>query len=405
LSTGDDAILGGLLDSNRIGISDFSFGGYTTLKALELDSRFRAGLAMAPGPLSATYFPGPLQLSRPLMFIQGELDNNSLFAQTSAYYSRILAEAPDRWFVAIHGAGHFPFMNECFMGVGGFPPCDAVPSQVKVATIVHRWATAFLMTYVALDDSYSQFLDPAREPVAEGYAVRTRSGTPPVPLPTVLPFVPRSQGRTMLVAPAAPRGSILLTDDLRGPDRGTLQSSNSESAEFAVRHTPDGYLISVDSLSERRSARDQSQVVLRGDYADSTVVVDVALVNPADDQFILIACRSQSQFAQYRLTVYPNRGQFGIAQWVNGASTALVPLQTSTAIQPGSETNRLAWTCRGTVLEATLNGRTVASVSTGVFSQGQTWFGIGQAVGLEGSTTPAGQAIEALFSDLTVIQE
>src|SRR5262249_16284146 len=45
----DDAVLTGLLDTGRVGITGWSLGGDSALRAIDQDHRFRAVLAMAPG--------------------------------------------------------------------------------------------------------------------------------------------------------------------------------------------------------------------------------------------------------------------------------------------------------------------------------------------------------------------
>jgi DNA-binding CsgD family transcriptional regulator/dienelactone hydrolase len=113
LSAGDDPRLRNLVDADRVGVGGFSHGGHTAILAMEADQRFQAGLFLAPsiwsvpGPL-----PDPAKVAKPTMFMQGEWDHNVTLATTWSLYESIPPQAPDRWFVDIHRAGHF-FTNQC----------------------------------------------------------------------------------------------------------------------------------------------------------------------------------------------------------------------------------------------------------------------------------------------------
>jgi len=73
LNDTDDADLGGLIDSDRVGVAGWSFGGYTALRAMELDDRFRAALVFAPEvrdfPDNLIQVPDPRQVRKPAMFM------------------------------------------------------------------------------------------------------------------------------------------------------------------------------------------------------------------------------------------------------------------------------------------------------------------------------------------------
>ena len=148
----------------------------------------------------------------------------------------------------------------------------------------------------------------------------------------------------------------------------------------------------------------QAQVLVPGRYADASISVDITLMNPADDQYANLGCRSQGEFSQYRFTIRPTTGQFTLVRWIEGSTAALIPLRSSPAIHRDAGTNRLELSCHGTVLEAFINGTLVASVSDGTFGDGQFWIGMGQVFGLSGSVTPAGSSIEARFTNLVVTQ-
>jgi hypothetical protein len=73
----------------------------------------------------------------------------------------------------------------------------------------------------------------------------------------------------------------------------------------------------------------------------------------------------------------------------------------SPSIHGGSETNHVELMCKGTTIEARINGVTVASVSDNTFQSGQFWIAVGESPG--GAHPDVGA--EARFSHLVPTQE
>src|SRR5207253_2088711 len=107
-----------------------------------------------------------------------------------------------------------------------------------------------------------------------------------------------------------------------------------------------GYVISeYPGAFDGPGVQSQAKVLVPGRYADASLAVDVALVDPADDQYVDLACRSQGEHSEYLLAVYPTRGQFRLTRWIEGAVTAILPVRDASLIQRGSTTNRLELRC------------------------------------------------------------
>jgi len=204
-----------------------------------------------------------------------------------------------------------------------------------------------------------------------------------------------------------PPGTVLLDDDLGASSRASLPTSGLASPETA-EYTEGAYVVRRASVENPQGGADQPEIIVPGFYVDASISVDVVMVNPSDDQYVNLGCRSQDEFSQYRFTVFPAGGEFAVVRWTGPTSGPfLIPLTPSAAIHRGNQTNHLELSCQGTLIEGTINGVPVASVVDNTFSSGQFWIGMGQAaatINPSGSTTSVGIIIEARYSNLVVTQ-
>jgi dienelactone hydrolase len=176
------------VDPRRIGLAGFSFGGYTVLKEIETDPRALAALLLAPATVLPVGSLDASKVARPLMFMQGEWDSNILIARTWTFFQSIPLAAPERWFIDVHSSGHFFATNFCLPGRGGVPSCESVLPQAQAATIIKRWATPFLLVYVAQDVRYLSLLAPSPEANPKATVIDSRNGSSPIHLPTAIPL-------------------------------------------------------------------------------------------------------------------------------------------------------------------------------------------------------------------------
>jgi len=276
-------------------------------------------------------------------------------------------------------------------------------SASSIDAIYLRWGAAFLMTYVALDLSYAPLLDPASNTDSEASVVETKPGMNTPSLPVVLPYT--ATGAAAAPTPTGKAGSIILADDLSSNGKHLLPATSSQPEKYSAGYTDSGYALSQTAVPAPVGGLDQPEVNVPGNYADVSISVDASLINPADDQYFNIACRSQDAGSQYRLSVRPTLHEFQLNRYTNGTAVGLIGTLTSSAIRDGSQTNRLELTCQGTAIEASINGVQLVSLSDPEYSAGGLWMGAGQVPPTgSGSATAIGSPIAVRFTNLVVTQ-
>jgi dienelactone hydrolase len=392
LNGSDDPILHNLVDPARVGVAGQSLGGWTALQALQADSRLRAGLLMNPS--TQTPPADPKRVSAPLMVMTGELDTIVPFALTEGFYAN-LPSTQDRFLLAVPRAGH-AFMDTCFDAALTVACAGGLP-QDQLLEIMHRVGAAFLDRYVAgqSDAASGSVLNSTGGP--DYTLVKTAAGAVAQAVPTVRPLPDRTP--TAASAAAGP-GTVLVSDPLADAQRGTLPTSSPDPGSYAVGYVAGAYDITV------KRPFDQGQVVVPGTYGDATLAVDATLVDPADDQYLQLACRSSGPGSQYRFSFSPATGEVWINRWFTASAAPPFPFaelydDMASAVRPGAAVNHLEVTCSGTTLEARVNGATVASVTDNTFQTGQFWIAVGE---IRGGTHPDNVA-EARFSNLVVTQD
>jgi len=96
-----DPTLVNIVNPNQVGLAGHSFGAWTTLEIMQIDSRFRAGMAMNPGARVCTHqgqSPDPARISRPTLLVAGELDALVDFGNTEAFFDQIPRQHPTTTF-------------------------------------------------------------------------------------------------------------------------------------------------------------------------------------------------------------------------------------------------------------------------------------------------------------------
>ncbi|MBV8086522.1 MAG: hypothetical protein JO247_17085, partial [Chloroflexi bacterium] len=78
----------------------------------------------------------------------------------------------EHWLLTLQRAGHMSFMNRCIPGgLIGNSCADGMPED-EAHTTINRWATAFLLHWVAGDARYAAYLD-RQQPTADLQVARS----------------------------------------------------------------------------------------------------------------------------------------------------------------------------------------------------------------------------------------
>jgi hypothetical protein len=164
------------------------------------------------------------------------------------------------------------------------------------------------------------------------------------------------------------------------PGAGILPKDSDDPNRYRRGYADGEYLITLPAVSTfPGNLSNQVETVLPGSYGDASLAIEMRLDNPSIDQFVNLGCRSHDPTSQYRLTIFPASGMFQLVRWMSGQPWTLTGVQAVPTIHRGSETNLLELSCHGPVIESSINGERVASITDYTFQAGQLWIGVGQS--------------------------
>ncbi|HXJ32585.1 MAG TPA: hypothetical protein VMS22_00975 [Candidatus Eisenbacteria bacterium] len=132
------------LRPDEVAMSGLSFGGFTTLLAVQEEPRFVTALALVPG---GTAFLMPGDIGIPMMVIGSERDTVVGFAESQRAYDRL---AGPRFLVELLAANHLSVVDDCYNATFGLDLC--IPgdiSQDAAHRLVLRYALPFFRRYLA----------------------------------------------------------------------------------------------------------------------------------------------------------------------------------------------------------------------------------------------------------------
>lgn len=151
----------GKVDIERLGVTGHSFGGLTTLMAMEQDPRFDAGSPMAPA------VPEPQSIPKPILYFWATEDQTLPAEPVQAHYA---GHAASKMLVSIQDAGHFSFTNGCPLGLGDGDGCGSATRlgsgepftflpDARVHAITRFYQTAFWGFYLKGVAGYREDLE------------------------------------------------------------------------------------------------------------------------------------------------------------------------------------------------------------------------------------------------------
>jgi predicted dienelactone hydrolase len=131
------------IDTERLGITGLSFGGFTTLLAAQFEPRFDAAFSLVPGGSAAL---GPGGITIPTLVMGAERDQIVGYAESENVYA--LLHGP-RYLVEILAANHLSAVDDCFnhdLNVDLCRPQDI--SQDDAHRLILRYALPFFQRYL-----------------------------------------------------------------------------------------------------------------------------------------------------------------------------------------------------------------------------------------------------------------
>ena len=157
-----DSRFAGRINRRRIGISGHSFGGYTTLRVLAEDARFRAGVALAPAVLADVGLGLTAHVRQPTIVMVGERDSLTPI-ETAGQAAFGLLDGP-RFFVELLNTGHCAFAVGCVPAACG-TGCEPTALPLDDAhRFTLRYAVPFVLRYVRGRNVFPRALRPDEAP-------------------------------------------------------------------------------------------------------------------------------------------------------------------------------------------------------------------------------------------------
>ncbi len=168
-------------------------------------------------------------------------------------------------------------------------------------------------------------------------------------------------------------GSILLADSFDDPGQGYLPRASTQAAHHFMGYEGGEYVLKqIDPTWPYVPFAAPA-----GIYADTALAVDARVVGDGRDRLITLACRQDTGAdTGYTLTVDVDQSRASLGRDDPGGRVTLVDWQTSSAIRPGGERNRLELICAGGTIQARVNGTTVLEAVEATYRQGALQIGL-----------------------------
>jgi predicted dienelactone hydrolase len=148
------------IDPERAGVAGYSFGGWTAAHAAALEGVFDAGIVQAPGSADELLVDGVVTDVPMMLMAAGKdalIDPDGVRRVYEAYRDDV-----PHYLVYLPEAIHSAFHDICFEA-----ECESALSRERGHELIKRYATAFLLTYLAGDTRYSALLEQSDPPDAE----------------------------------------------------------------------------------------------------------------------------------------------------------------------------------------------------------------------------------------------
>jgi hypothetical protein len=194
--------------------------------------------------------------------------------------------------------------------------------------------------------------------------------------------------------PTPTAADIVFADNFDNATAGLFPKVANDPARMEIGYVDGEYMVrKIDPTWDRSPV---VTVPALAPFTDTVIEVDVRLVGDTPGRHILISCRSRNNHLDYyRLSVDPHQGRFQVALWLNSRQVSPANWQPSAAIRKDNASNRIAFTCSGSTLAASINGEKVYEIQDQTLPDGFARFGAG-------TPSEAPNIADARFDNLVV---
>jgi hypothetical protein len=172
---------------------------------------------------------------------------------------------------------------------------------------------------------------------------------------------------------ASPPGTVLLADNFADRINGVMPLVSPVPNAYSFSYVEGEYAIT--QTNPRYPA--PLYVSVPGSYRDTTLAVDLRLVEEIDNRLLLIGCRDGDHDMEtgYMAAMEPTTGLAGLAKFTSAGLVPLTDLEISDAFLLGSVNNRFELTCAETQISLSINGEELFSVTDRSYRDGGLWIG------------------------------
>ena len=143
----------GVADTSRAAVIGHSWGGYTAVRSIEQDGRFKAAVAMAPvaDQLGSDIQQVARDIHRPMLIMASELDDITPYPPQLRMFEGLPADAP-AILLSFPRGGHPAYSEICPVETPGCGPNDL--GQQRAHDLVRAYVTSFRRAWVDGDPRY-----------------------------------------------------------------------------------------------------------------------------------------------------------------------------------------------------------------------------------------------------------
>jgi S1-C subfamily serine protease len=164
--------------------------------------------------------------------------------------------------------------------------------------------------------------------------------------------------------PSSAVGQVLLSDDFRSAEAGSLPSSSPQPEDYTVGYEDGEYVIRTVDPDWWGVAR----APVPGSYRDTTLTIHVRSIGD-QPALVFLECRF-GQSGGYAAVLSFDRGFYYLGRWERSRLTRITPLHQSLPARSREVGVDLSLTCAGSAVSLAINGQEGASARDTVYGEG-----------------------------------